>query len=66
MVEPCINATGHKLHFIEFTPKNLRQYIDRPGATDVVVTEAKDRYAMFVCEICGEIKKVLIDKTQLD
>lgn len=56
----------HNWHFIEFTPKFRTVYTDRIGVTDVSKVENEQRFAVFVCEIHGEIKKVLIDKTQLE
>ncbi len=56
----------HRWHFIEFTPKHTRVFTDREGATDMELVENPERYAVFVCEVHGEIKKVLTDKTQLN
>ena len=66
MAIECTDPNGHRWHFIDFTPKYKRIYTDRERVTDVSVIENEIRYVRFVCENCGEINKVEVDKTQLD
>ena len=67
MVTECTDPQGHKWHFISFTQRNRRVYTDIPEreVTEVSVVEEQKRFAKFVCENCGEIKDVLVDKTRI-
>ena len=67
MVIECTDPKGHRFHFISFTSRNKRVYTDIPekGVTEVSLVEEPDRYAKFICENCGEIKDVLVDKTKI-
>ena len=67
MAEQCIDPNGHRFHFISFTQRNKRIYTDIPEreVTEVSIEEESNRHAKFVCENCGEIKDVLVDKTKI-
>ena len=65
MVTECTDPNGHRFHFVGFTARNKRIFIDKIGKTEVQVEELPERYAKFVCENCGEINDVLVDKTKI-